>query len=185
MASFFEQHKSVIITLIVLVVIVLIRINSSTGQNEPESDMLKAHQIENAPSQIRSVFVEIWGGIKNPGVYEVTDNILVIDLINLAGGFTDNADQIFAEKNITFSKKVASEMKVYIPFIDPNNEGYNKGLINLNYATREVILSIKGIGEVTADKIISKRPFLDWEDLKERIEIRNDLIQILKDSATI
>lgn len=185
MASFIEQHKSILITLVILIAIISFRISSSTGELQPQNKMVGSPQTEGISSLAPLIYVEIWGGIKNPGVYEVTDNILVIDLINLAGGYTDNADQVFAEKNITFSKKVDSEMKVYIPFIDPNNESMGMRLINLNYASREVLISIKGIGEVTADKIISKRPFSDWEDLEQKTEIRKDLIQILKDSATI
>ncbi len=184
MASFIEQHKSIIITVVLLIALIFIRVYSS-AQKEENAETIIAPLIKDLNSSTPIIFVEIWGGVKYPGVYEVTDNILVIDLVNLAGGFTDNADHVFAEKNITFSKKVSSEMKVYIPFMDSNNENAKLGLINLNYATREVLISIKGIGEATADKIIAHRPFLDWEDLKQRTEIRSDIIQILKDSSTI
>lgn len=184
MASFIEQHKSIIITVVLLIALIFIRVYSS-AQKEEHAETIIAPLVKDLNSNTPIIFVEIWGGVKYPGVYEVTDNILVIDLVNLAGGFTDNADHVFAEKNITLSKKVFSEMKVYIPFMDSNNENAKLGLINLNYATREALISIKGIGEATADKIIAHRPFLDWEDLKQRTEIRGDIIQILKDSSTI
>ncbi|HOY46046.1 MAG TPA: SLBB domain-containing protein [Candidatus Dojkabacteria bacterium] len=185
MASFIEQHKSIIITVVLLIALISIRVYYSVAQKEEHTETIIAPLVKDLNSITPIIFVEIWGGVKYPGVYEVTDNILVIDLVNLAGGFTDNADHVFAEKNITLSKKVSSEMKVYIPFMDSNNENAKLGLINLNYATRDALISIKGIGEATADKIIAHRPFLDWEDLKQRTEIRSDIIQILKDSSTI
>lgn len=54
--------------------------------------------------------VDIKGAIKNPGVYEVSNNAIVNDIIKLAGGLKSNASTKF----INLSKKVSNEMVIYI-----------------------------------------------------------------------
>lgn len=55
-------------------------------------------------------YVDIKGSINNPGVYEVDCDKRVIDVINLAGGLTDNADTSI----LNLSKKVKDEMYIII-----------------------------------------------------------------------
>lgn len=59
---------------------------------------------------LQKVYVDIKGAIKNPGVYEIEENKKVIDVVELAGGFTENADTSM----INLAKKVANEMVIII-----------------------------------------------------------------------
>lgn len=131
--------------------------------------------------------VEIKGEVINPGVYEVTHDNIIMDLIDLAGGLTENA----YIDNINLSKKLDEEMviivynknkidnknnsfqnkKVYIDesvqkkesVITPNNtqntesSSVDNGLININTASKEELMKLSGIGESKALKIIEYR----------------------------
>ena len=55
-------------------------------------------------------YVEVKGEVKNPGVYEVNSKTIINDVINLSGGFTKKA----YTKNINLSKKVSSELVIYV-----------------------------------------------------------------------
>ncbi len=55
--------------------------------------------------------VDIKGEINRPGVYEVDQSARVNDVINLAGGFTDEAD----ENYINLAQKVQDEMVIIVP----------------------------------------------------------------------
>lgn len=55
-------------------------------------------------------FVEIKGAITKPGVYEANENMLINDIISLAGGLKKNS----YTDNINLSKKVTKEMVIYI-----------------------------------------------------------------------
>jgi len=55
-------------------------------------------------------FVEIKGAVKKPGVYEVTEENRINDIVNLAGGFTKKA----YTKNINLSRKVSDELVIYV-----------------------------------------------------------------------
>ena len=55
-------------------------------------------------------FVEVKGAVNSPGVYEMNSNNIINDLINVAGGFKNNA----YTNNINLSKNVFSQMVVYV-----------------------------------------------------------------------
>ena len=58
----------------------------------------------------KSVFVDIKGAIKKPGVYEMNSDSIVNDVVKVAGGYTTNAYQ----NGINLSKKIKDEMVIYI-----------------------------------------------------------------------
>lgn len=57
-----------------------------------------------------NLVVDIKGEIKKPGIYKVNKNTRVIDVINLAGGLTEQADTSV----INLSKKITDEMVIII-----------------------------------------------------------------------
>lgn len=85
-------------------------------------------------------YVDIKGEVKKPGVYEVDKDSRVIDVINIAGGLTKNADTSI----LNLSKKINDEMNIKI---------YSKKEIN---AAKELIepKTIEVIKEV--EKIVEK-----------------------------
>lgn len=54
--------------------------------------------------------MDIKGYVNNPGVYKVNNNMIVNDVINLAGGIKNNGTTL----NINLSKKLESEMVIII-----------------------------------------------------------------------
>lgn len=59
---------------------------------------------------VSSYYVDIKGEVLKPGVYEVSSNSRIIDVINKAGGLTKNADVSL----LNLSKKVIDEMNIKI-----------------------------------------------------------------------
>src|SRR5690625_7994085 len=55
--------------------------------------------------------VDIKGEVNNPGVYEVKSDYRVIDVIQIAGGLTQVAD----ESKINLAQKVTDEMVIVVP----------------------------------------------------------------------
>lgn len=56
------------------------------------------------------IYVDVKGSVKNPGVYETTNDSIINDVIKLAGGFAKNA----YKNNINLSKKVSNELVIYV-----------------------------------------------------------------------
>ena len=130
------------------------------------------------------VMVDIKGAVVNPGVYRVTKNSIVNDVIVLAGGLLEEADT----SNINLSKVVSSEMMITIytkdevanqkkaeAIVEEKNDDDSSlneeltTLVNLNTADVEELMLLPGIGESKANLIIQYRencgPFTSKEEL--------------------
>jgi competence protein ComEA len=156
---------------IILIVIAFIGYVAFSTESE---QVISAHQkeweesispIEKEPHVDEAIkpllfFVDIKGEIKNPGVYEVNEKSRVLDLIELAGGFTDLADQ----NGVNLAQKVNDEMVLYVPKIGEvsvsiphTQQNQLGGLVNINVADKENLDSLPGIGPSKADAIIAYR----------------------------
>ncbi len=91
-----------------------------------------SNQIE--ATENHSIICDISGAVVNPGVYELTYGQRLNDLIELAGGLSDDADV----NRINRARIVSDSEKVYIPSIDEDNiiaysnsiESNDSGLMN-------------------------------------------------------
>lgn len=119
------------------------------------------------------LYLEITGQVKSPGVYEVEKQVMVIELISLAGGLTDSADLYTLHKDISLASLVENRAKVYIPGTFERSSGNTQtksvanGKVSINNASTSELESLPNIGSATATKIISARPFHSLEDLKK------------------
>lgn len=64
----------------------------------------------NEKEKLSEFYVEIKGAVNSPGVFKVTSDNIINDVINMAGGLKNNA----YTKNINLSKRVSKEMVVYV-----------------------------------------------------------------------
>lgn len=62
-------------------------------------------------------YVEIKGAVKKPGVYAITNNTIINDIVVMAGGFKDSA----YTNNINLSKKVNDQMVIFVYTINEFN----------------------------------------------------------------
>ena len=69
-----------------------------------------ANKDEIDSNEDKTMYVEIKGQVVNPGVYAVTSDNIINDVITMAGGLTEYA----YTKNINLSKKVSDEMVIVI-----------------------------------------------------------------------
>lgn len=130
-----------------------------------------------APVKSR-IFVDISGAVEVPGVYELEEGARLAELVELAGGLTEEAD-IDA---INRAEAVRDGQKVYIPRIGetaPAAVGESgtaaaaasDGRVDVNHASSEELQRLPGVGPATAEKIIAYReangPFTAPEDLMQ------------------
>lgn len=131
-----------------------------------------------------NIVVYITGCIKSPGVYEMQQENRIADLIEKAGGVTEEADT----NSINLAYKLEDEMKIYVPskkdienkleegvneqnrteeYIsrensnletkDSNKDSNKIQKININTASQTELETLPGIGTSTALKIIEYR----------------------------
>ncbi|WP_194841993.1 helix-hairpin-helix domain-containing protein [Gracilibacillus salitolerans] len=155
---------------------------------ENNSEMLEEEEL--VPTEYK---IDIKGEIKNPGVYQVTENDRVEDVIHLAGGFSSNADN----QMINLAERVYDEMVIYVPAKGENAEekqqvidtGNDDQQVKVNIASIEEMQTIPGIGEVKANAIIEYREtygrFEKLEDLTKVSGIGDKTVEKLEEYVRI
>jgi len=117
------------------------------------------------------LYVDLKGAVYQPGVYLVEPDDRVIDVIESAGGFTNDAD----ENQINLAEKVYDAMVIYVPSQEDSEQivvqsDVNHGKIRINQATQAELEQLPGIGSAKALAIIQYReehgPFKEPEDLQ-------------------
>lgn len=147
------------------------------------------------------IFVDIAGAVVRPGVYEVSSDARVQDVLTQAGGLAENADKQGIAKTVNLAAKLTDGMKLYFPFIGESasvmgaassigSEGLGEsgklgGVINLNSASQSELESLPGVGAVTAGKIIKGRPYASVEELKSKKVVGNAVYEKIKDEVTV
>lgn len=145
--------------------------------------------------------VHVSGEVVRPGVYKVEKNSRVIDAINLAGGFSENANS----DSINLADFVQDGSKIVVPLIG-NLEAMNSGgvvlapennnhsvnmevIININTATREEIESLPDIGPSKAADIVAFRvkngKFVKIEDIMNVPGIGKSIFEKIKDLIVV
>ena len=157
---------------------------------------------DTAPSTVetvRLISVYICGEVRNPGIYEAPQGAMLNDIIEDAGGLTENA----SVNNINLVYQITGNMSIYIPSEDGGDISRQDGvyvwgnssggssdpggstlMVNINTAALDELKSLPGIGEVTAQAIIDYRnttPFSAIEDIKNVTGIGDSKFNRIKD----
>lgn len=141
------------------------------------------------------ITVEIKGEVKNPDVYEIDDGSIIRDLINMAGGLTEEANI----DGINRAEKIKANQLIVIPNKDNENNNIGSssvstgvssdGIININTATISELQNITGVGEVKAQSIINYREknggFKSIEEIKNVDGIGDKTFEKIKDQISI
>ena len=154
---------------------------------------------EEKASSSDTVFVDVSGCIKTPGVYELPYGSRIFEAIEKAGGFTKHADRAL----INQAETITDGMKINVPDKrDSKGSGSNSAaqgsgngasdtgtLININTAGSEELQQISGIGPVTAEKIIQYREengaFGSVEDITNVSGIGEKTLEKMKPQITV
>jgi competence protein ComEA len=131
--------------------------------------------------------VYITGEVLLPGVYEVTENSRVLDVLTLAGGASENADLSI----INLARFISDGEHIIIPAFgdEPPEISNQTTLININTATKSELMTLPYIGEVTAESIITYRErngrFTDKEQIKNVPRIGNRVYEAVEELITV
>lgn len=144
---------------------------------------------EEEPSAKGQNYVQIAGAVNRPGVYVLPENARIYQVIEMAQGLAENAD----DSQINQAKPVEDGEKIYVPtkeeMLQRQQEQDNQQGINLNTATKEQLTSLSGIGEARAEDIIAYREkaggFSSVEDLMKVPGIKEGVFQKIKDQIRI
>ena len=145
----------------------------------------------------QKIYIHITGAVKRPGVYTFDGKPRVIEVIEAAGGFTKDAVksgvnqaeiledgvQIMIESRKNQKEGSAGEGR------QTGERGEDSGLLNINTATKEELMTLNGIGESKALSIISYREtngkFKKIEDIMNITGIKTGVFDKIKDQIRV
>ncbi len=183
---------------------------AETQQSEtvPEADSTQISeengiQTEKRP-QPEKCFVYICGAVNTPGVYEVTQNARLYEVIEAAGGLTEDA----AEASVNQAREIVDGEMVRIltqeeaakdgleeagerteTGVDGEAAQDSDGRIDLNLATAAELMTLSGIGQSKADSIIRYREkngaFSSVEEIKQVEGIKEGVYNRIKDHIKV
>ena len=104
--------KYIILVLTIVIILISYFIIKSLKLEEKHIDddviaYVETTSEESTSEATNNFYVDVKGEVKNPGVYFVSDGMLVIDAINLAGGLTKKA----CTDDINLSMKLTKEIE--------------------------------------------------------------------------
>ncbi len=177
-------------------------------QNETEK-IVEIEEINKEEIKEEKVTVDIKGAVLNPGIYTLDNNKRVFDAITIAGGLLDNSDT----ENINMSLKLTDEMVIIVPFKEEkqnsvgdkehlnnsnniendakvsNSKNTNNEKVSINKASKEDLMTLKGIGETKALAIINYRKehgnFKSISELQNVKGIGKSIFEKIKDNIEL
>ena len=179
----------------------------------PETDTANETFRTEGTSEPATVQVYICGAVVMPGVYELPEGVILNDVVECAGGFTENAD--VTKINLVY--KIESNVSVFIPDCGQaedavsedvfevqediirdedeyvwgegaGNQTETSALVNINTAGKDELMTLPGIGEVYAQAIIDYRdtaPFAAIEEIKNVSGIGDAKFEKIKAYITV
>ena len=124
--------------------------------------------------------VYISGEVQIPGVYILPEGSRIVDLVELAGGFTGVADSIAVNP----AGILRDGARIHILA-----EGESSQKININTADAWLLDALPGIGETLAERIVEHRlqngPFGSIDDLKQVKGVREATIEKIRDKIAV
>lgn len=190
----FEKYKMHFITLMIIILSII----SIIVQALDRKNTMQIND-KNIIAKENKIAVYITGEVKKPGVYYLDEGARLNQLLDICGGVTQEADI----EQINLAQKLVDSDKINIPLkqkdkiteeIEDNENEDNvkndveKDKVNINTATKEELMTLDGIGETTANKIITYRRtkrFLEIEDLMNVSGIGEAKFSKIKDSIMV
>ena len=144
----------------------------SDNINQTQEDVETFENDSNEKEKLSEFYVEIKGAVNSPGVFKVTSDNIINDVINMAGGLKNNA----YTKNINLSKNVSKEMVVYV------YTNYEYSLLNTKEETYECncpkqdisVCTDKGASIITSDEDKTEEHF----NSDSKSETKNNKVNI-------
>lgn len=198
MVDYFTRKEQIVILIIVLLVLggigfTIFFQKDNLKDEESLQDLASLEDIEkdnlsNKEKEIigdekninNDIMVDVGGQVSRPGLIKLKEGDRLVDAVEAAGGLKEEADL----DRINLARKLNDEEKIYIPrigeedipkIIDSNpgsdNNTNNKSKININTADKEELMTLPGIGEATADKILNYREENSFEKIEDIMNV--------------
>ena len=162
------------------------------GNGESETQNEKPEQEEKSLQEW--IYVDVCGAVRNPGVYRIEAGSRVFQVLEQAGGCTEEASLetvnqadllTDGQKIRIYTKEEAGQMEKKLQEEDPLLDDR----VDINRAGKEELMTLTGVGETRAQAILAYREthgsFSSVEELMQVEGIKEKTYEKLKDQIRI
>lgn len=187
MKDYFTKKEQIVILVVVLIVISFASykfIFSDLIPSKGNTLEISHHNLNDEDEQKDDdpveedtiIMVHISGQVYHPGLIELKLGSRLKDAVDLAGGLKKEADI----DKINLARKLVDEEKIYIPQkgeevdieISSNISSTDSDdRININTCTKEQLMNLPGVGEVTASRIIDYRSTNQFKTIEDIMNV--------------
>ena len=205
MIEFLKQRKIIIIIAILVIILLGWKYYDSKNYEEVNSQEILAtntkKENKNSNEEEDMMAVHITGEVKKSGVVKIKEGSRIEDIIEAAGGLTENADIT----NVNLAFVVEDGMKIRIPsaneektdedyitedsgkgvIMTDENTSTSSSVININTASESELEQLPGIGPSISSRIVEYRnkngKFKSIEDIKNVTGVGDSKFEKIKD----
>lgn len=168
----------------------------AANKTSPEDIVFEASAGKSSAVEVKTILVDIEGAVVKPGVYKLPQDSRIQDAFVIAGGLAAAADRNHIAKNFNLAIKLTDGAKIYVPSMDEaveevsvlntSSEGIIVGtLININTSSQSQLEALPGVGPVTAQKIISGRPYSSIDELLSKKIVGSKVFGQIKEKISV
>ncbi len=167
-----KKYKAEIILISLSFLIMLVSLIVFFYNQFPKTNAEELIQPVEKVSQLtnQKIYIDIGGAVKKPNVYKLNFGARIKDVLELAGGFSEEADQSYFIRNFNLSKVLNDQEKIYIPSLSETSSGIfvenpqvlqnlqanysndipisQQDLININEASEQELDKLPGVGKL-------------------------------------
>lgn len=190
----------------------------AASDKESASGGMKNQPVGADTAAAERMWIHVCGAVRDPGVYELPVGSRVYQAVEAAGGFTEEAQQDYLNmaQELADGMKVEipdqetarrlKEQNVVPQLLTPDHSGSGapgaggasggqagtgsaRAKVNINTASKEELMTLRGVGGSRAEDIITYRqergPFKKIEDIMKVSGIKEAMFEKIKDSITV
>lgn len=199
-------HVVVIVATVGAIISIQIYKNSVHAQYTPVITQPEGRSGKQSNQEVGYIYVDVSGAVQKPDMYKLPVNSRLDSSIKMAGGLSDSADRGFFARNFNLSSIIGDQQKIHVPSILETSRGlyiektkvvsaYSQGekstsnttgeaplsrKISINNSSSLEIESLKGVGKITAERIISSRPYETLDDLIIKGILKKSLFEAIQ-----
>lgn len=171
-------------------------VESAAAQTlQTETEAQAADTYINLATRPAGLTVYVCGAVEAPGVYHLPEGARVYEAIALAGGLRENADpeaqnqaEILTDGQM-LKIWTKQEVRQALENAGQNQGSGASGLININTASKDALMTLPGIGEAKADAIVAWRQehgaFSEKEEIMQISGIKESVFQKIGDKICV
>jgi competence protein ComEA len=177
------ERRQLLLLAFALLVLAAAFVAQGLGRSSPPGQLV--FQEGTGAAEGTPIKVEVRGGVRRPGVYDLREGDRVADAIAAAGGPSEGANL----DAVNLARRVHDEQQLVIPGRSSVTSVLNSGRLDINSASQTELDALPGVGEAYSRRIVDSRlldgPYRSPDDLVARKVLPQATLERIRDLITV